>query len=747
MKKRFLSLFLVIMLVGGMFFNVDFVSKAAEVITTSDGWMYEVEEGAATVVGYEGSETDMVIPTEVDGYPVKTIGNYAFQWDESITSLVIPSNINRIGYSAFEGCTKLVKVRVESENVSAPSGLVVFEDCIRLKTVEFAEGLTRIPGYLFEKVASLEEVIIPASVIVIGNSAFEGTGLKTVDLPSSVEDIRSLAFAECESLVSVKLPANLKKLSNSFVDCPSLKTINIPKDLETSKYSPFEGCTNLTDVTFSEDTTVVNKNLLKNSGVTEITLPEGVATIEKNAFEGCENLETISLPETLETISEEAFLGCESLDNVDIPDSVTDIGERAFKGCSSLSILDISSGLKQLQDEVFANCTSLKEVDIPNSIKKLGENWSSQKGVFNGCTSLENVSLSSKLEVLGSRTFEDCISLKEVELPSTISVLSPAFSGCASLERISIPYGISSISGETFDGCIALTEITIPSTLSNIPDETFDSCNELTIRCVEGSVADEFAKGKGIATEYITEIISIATSNVKGINKNFVYTGKAIKPSITVTCYGKKLVEGTDYTVRYENNVNVGEATITISGVGSYVGSLVKTFDISPKKIISDNVKLSKTSYSYNGKVKKPSVSVTISGKKLVKGVDYKVTYSNQTIGKILVKIEGIGNYQGTVKKYFTIQLDASKVTRIQSSSRKVKLSYSKGTGTQKYQIYYSTKKNSGYKKLATVTGTSYQSKKLVKDKTYYFKVKGYRKVNGKTYYSDFSNIKKIKVK
>ena len=79
------------------------------------------------------------------------------------------------------------------------------------------------------------------------------------------------------------------------------------------------------------------------------------------------------------------------------------------------------------------------------------------------------------------------------------------------------------------------------------------------------------------------EKTSIADAKVTA--KAQVYTGKAMKPAVTVKLGGKKLVKGTDYTIAYSHNKAVGEATITVKGVGSYTGSVVGTFNISPKKV------------------------------------------------------------------------------------------------------------------------------------------------------------------
>ena len=143
---------------------------------------------------------------------------------------------------------------------------------------------------------------------------------------------------------------------------------------------------------------------------------------------------------------------------------------------------------------------------------------------------------------------------------------------------------------------------------------------------------------------------------------SFIYDGKAKEPSVTVTFGEETLVEGTDYDVIYENNVTIGKATVTITGKGSYTGSVTKTFTIQPIPMKDCTASLSKTSYTYDGNAKKPSVTVTYGEETLVKGTDYDVVYANnKAAGKATVTITGKGIYTGSITKTFTIQPVAMK--------------------------------------------------------------------------------------
>ena len=145
------------------------------------------------------------------------------------------------------------------------------------------------------------------------------------------------------------------------------------------------------------------------------------------------------------------------------------------------------------------------------------------------------------------------------------------------------------------------------------------------------------------------EDISKLTVNVEG--DIYIYTGKEITPKVTI----EGLTEGVDYTVSYKNNIEVGQGSIVVKGIGKYSGTIEKTFTIKdPTKIdiATLPISLSATKTDYTGKQR--PVVVRISG--LTQGVDYNVRYiNNVNVGEATVIITGKGNYTGTVTKTYII--------------------------------------------------------------------------------------------
>ena len=239
-------------------------------------------------------------------------------------------------------------------------------------------------------------------------------------------------------------------------------------------------------------------------------------------------------------------------------------------------------------------------------------------------------------------------------------------------------------------------------------------------------------------------------------SSSYTYDGSAKKPGVTVTDANGAKIASSNYSVAYSNNVKKGTATATVTFKGNYSGTVKKTFIINPAKV--SNVKLSSTSYTYNGKTKTPSVTVKDSkGRKLKKGTDYTVKYSSgrKKVGRYAVKVTFKGNYTGSKTVYYYIVPKSTSISRVSALRKGFKLSWKKRkTQTTGYQIQYSTSRK--FKKAKTVNvsknkTTSKYIKKLSSKKKYYVRVRTYKKVkiNGKTkkVYSSWSKTKTVKTR
>lgn len=213
--------------------------------------------------------------------------------------------------------------------------------------------------------------------------------------------------------------------------------------------------------------------------------------------------------------------------------------------------------------------------------------------------------------------------------------------------------------------------------LVNKKDFTVTYPNEEEGAYKDGGTYTILVTGKGnyAGTKEITLTITdqklVSKLSVSKISPK-TYTGEAIEPEVTVKDGKKTLVKDTDYTVSFENNIEVGTATAIITGMGNYAGSKKATFKITSCASLA-NAKielLDENGLKYNGAVYtgsevKPNqyvVSVTLgSGKDvrnlvLTEGTDYMITYQNNVkAGTATMIFKGINGYNGSKKKTYKI--------------------------------------------------------------------------------------------
>lgn len=227
------------------------------------------------------------------------------------------------------------------------------------------------------------------------------------------------------------------------------------------------------------------------------------------------------------------------------------------------------------------------------------------------------------------------------------------------------------------------------------------------------------------------------------------YTGKAIEPYFSVTYNGKKLVKGKDFTVKMSNNKKIGEATITVTGKGNFIGARTIKFNIKKlhvkKAVISGLV-----NKPYNGKHRGNIKLSTSAGVKLEKDKDYTVEYkNNREIGKATVTVKGIGKYcSGTYKTSFNIIPNTPKNLKYTKRTLKtISLKWGSSDKGTYYQLYRSTDPNGKYERVYSGKSASFKDTGLKSGRFYFYKVRAVKKVDGKKYYGEFGDILKVNTK
>ena len=148
--------------------------------------------------------------------------------------------------------------------------------------------------------------------------------------------------------------------------------------------------------------------------------------------------------------------------------------------------------------------------------------------------------------------------------------------------------------------------------------------------------------------------VSIRDATVKVSKTSCIYTGKAIKPAVTVKLGKKKLKANTDYTVTYKNNKAVGDATVLVKGKGKYTGTVKTSFMIIPKKMAIISLKSGKKRLTVKWK-KQASITgyeIQYSRKKDLSDAKRVVIKNPKTTAKIIKNLKGGKKYYVRIQSY-----------------------------------------------------------------------------------------------
>ena len=326
--------------------------------------------------------------------------------------------------------------------------LFIYRMMPNLKNLDIAEvNITALPIQAFYKSTNVENLILPNTLITIGEEMFYQSKLKTVVIPANATTIGNSAFEQCASLISIDIPANVETIGTAvFWGCSSLTTVTFEKGSQLKTigggssyyYGAFSYC----------------------SSLTSIEIPASVETIKASAFKGCSSLATVTFENgsQLKTIgggsySSGAFSDCTALTSIEIPASVETIEAAAFKDCSSLATVTFENGsqLKTIGGGnshsyyygAFSDCTALTSIEIPASVETI------KASAFKGCSSLATVTFEngSQLKTIeggypSSGTFADCTALTSIEIPASVETIeAAAFKGCSSLATVTFEKG------------------------------------------------------------------------------------------------------------------------------------------------------------------------------------------------------------------------------------------------------------------------------------------------------------------
>lgn len=492
---------------------------------------------------------------------------------------------------------------------------------------------------------------------------------------------------------SVKLPAKLESIGNfAFSAVVDTKTSEVKHGVK--------------EVEFPETLKTIGNTAFQNAPLTEVSLPDSVTSVGSGAFTNTEkattHIEKVKLSKGMTAIPASMFTN-QKVKNVEIPEGIKTIGSRAFAG-NRVGTLKISDTVEKIDDYAFWN-NQMKELEIPGNVKTIGK-YAFQRTQDSIKASIDKVVLHEGLESIGKRAFYQTLTseCKSIDLPTTVKVLdAAAFEGNAKVTLISLVEDQVNAKGD-------YTKVVAKGTAHEIV-----LVHKVTFDAGEGKADVETAR-----TDKDGKLAELPDAVRDGYTFEGWFTAAEGGDAVTADTVFDK-----DTTVFAHWKKNVVSAT--------------------------PNVKLSTSTYTYNGKVKTPGVKVSVNGTVLTKD-NYSVSYGKgrKNVGKYTVKVTLKNDYAGSKTVSFKINPKGTSIKHLKKGVRAFKPTWKKQTKQiSGYQVQYSTKKNFKSAKIKTVSSKK-KSTWVIKKKAhkrYYVRIRTYKKVGKAKYYSSWSSAKSVKTK
>lgn len=455
------------------------ISCILSMLVLLQGWLF-VPNGAAALEEDWSPETTTAATTENVGQ-VQEWEQFQYQVSENEVTIVgyvgtiegtleIPAEIDglpvtRVEDDAFIKQNQLVEVVIPASVIEI--GSTAFHDCENLQVFTVAEEN---PVYCVKNGLLLDK---GEKVLIRCPSGRYG---EVTDIPNTVFLISDAAFADCSSLSKIELPISVLSIgAMAFSNCQSLSEVIVPSGVQTLPDSAFADCIALQ----------------------RVTLSEGLTNISVAAFRNCTALQEVQLPDTLESIKSNAFENCSSLQRMHLPAAVSDLSANAFSGCISLSEVTVAAenpyytavdGVLMTADQAtlvyYPPCSSQSDYTIPETVKTI------DSYAFQDAMQLQFLTVPETVETIEPYACYDANSLKEVMLNGASVISAYAFQSCDQLEAVVFGDGVQEVQTGAFLDCPSLKSIILPKTITTIEDYAFgyqtDSAEAGTYSMVKG---------------------------------------------------------------------------------------------------------------------------------------------------------------------------------------------------------------------------------------------------------------------
>ena len=643
--------------------------------------------------------TDINIP---DG--ITTIGEGAFYGCSSLKSnITIPEGVTSIGAFTFAECSKLTNITISGLVTSI--GDNAFYGCYNLTNITIPDSVTSIGNSAFGSCAGLSSIIIPDSVISIGDKAFENCyHLTSITIPDSVTSIGNEAFSLCLELKFLHIPASVTNIGSDILDYSDAYICSDTQNCYANTYAKTNGIefrlcqghdpdsvlTNIRINTLPNKTVYSSGEWLNTTGLTlTATYSNGKTEIISSDFTCSPTLlttlgtKTITVTYEGKTCTFNVTVKNNELEKIEVNtmpdntqyyvgDTLDTTGLTLTATYTNGTTKTISSGFicsptvfntagTQTVTVTYDDKTCTFDVDVAQDTSEYYVTYmvNGNRYARYAVTAGDPVPAPAVNPIVDGMIFEGWSPEIAQTMPRKDLVYTAVFHthnyvGSDLTRPTCTQHGTKLYScscGKSYTETVAALGHSWNSW--SILVEASANSNGQKMRVCSRCGAEEYAVIPAPSANFTVSSIPLCE-----------YTGFALRPAVMVySLSGILLNEHEHYEVSYENNINAGTGTATVTGLGEYSGVVKVNFGI-VKKNISSLDYLEIPDVTYSGKAHTPDPVIYYGGKLLTKGVDYTVSYSaNINVGRVTVTITGIGSFTGTKVIYFNIIANSSPFT------------------------------------------------------------------------------------
>lgn len=486
---------------------------------------------------------------------VKEIHERVFYNCSSLRELIIPEGVEFIGDNAFGGCSKVQEITLpttlkeiegnpfgdtissigekqysvvcKSPHFSNENGALYTIDkktlvsCLSSETrFEVVEGTIKIGDGAFYGNSCLESIVLPSTIVEVGNNAFCGCYFTRILLPNSIKKIGDFAFGNCEYLSKIVIPEGLEYLGKeAFWGCERISELVLPKTLCTIEKEVFRGCDSLRSITILNPNIIIDDEAFSFTELQQIEFAGIPSVVNGDPFCWADNLKEIIVPwgtkkqfcllfpskkDIIKTKSKAK--DANKQEQLDLSTEITEQYKAEIEACK-----DDSDFIYSKDGRKLLSCERKETLDEPmpfedeygrwvliynNRIMGYDEYnsrmdlWNDEfyyevtpgtqiicDKAFSRCESLGEIRIPESVKAIGLRAFEDCKSLKQFIFPSEVKVVKEyCFIACTSLKSVKLPDSLETIEKCAFAACNKLNKLEFPETVKIIGFAAFQGC-------------------------------------------------------------------------------------------------------------------------------------------------------------------------------------------------------------------------------------------------------------------------------